>query len=133
MPKLHSQSLAHLGHLDALDGEAPDLGIGAPAVPPLVPRNPEIRHGRQRAVQPRLLPLAIGEPAVRSADSEVEGEVELLVERRDIVARVDPGVVEAHNVARGAVRVGSGELAALPEGLLVESERDDLGDTAVNV
>jgi hypothetical protein len=79
------------------------------------------------------LTLTVGEPAVRGADREVDGEVKLLVERRDIVARVDPRVGQADNVARGVVGVCGGEVAALPEGLLVEAEGDDLGYAAVDV
>ena len=56
-----------------------------------------------------------------------------LVKRRVVGLRVSPWVLELDDVAGCGVCDGVGEFPFLPERLLVESERNDLGDLRVDV
>lgn len=84
----------------------------------------------ERAVQPRLVPHAVGEPATGAAHGDVHDEVERLVERRHVRRAVDP------RVGRGDVRRPvldrRGEVAALEEGL-VEAQLEHVVEARVDV
>jgi hypothetical protein len=105
----------------------PHCAIILPSRQPLILRLPEVKLSPRAAVNPRLTALAILEPAVCRADSQVEHEVEVLVERRRVALGVRPGIVETR-----AVGVGEREVAVLEEGL-VEVRVHDLQQARVDV
>lgn len=94
---------------------------------PLIPRIPEVSLGGSAAINPRLSASTIFEPTVVSTNSDVQDEVEFLVEGSLFAASLGPAVDQA-----SAVAVRKRELSTLPEGL-VEVRVEDLEEDAVDV
>ena len=88
---------------------------------------PEVLLGSLRAIEPRLVRLAILKPTVSSTNSDVDDEVEVLVKGRGVAASCSPGVIQA-----GTVAVSKGEVAVLEE-WLVKVGIHDLEKTSVDV
>jgi hypothetical protein len=94
---------------------------------PLLSRLPEVALSRRTCINPGLSRLSVCKPSVCTTDGDVQNEVELLVERRDIAAGLAPWILQA-----GSVAIRERELAVGPEGL-VEVRVHDLEETGVDV
>ena len=106
-----------LPHLHALDSHLSvgslGLGILLPGLRPFIPVVPERYTGVGAAVNPRLVIFAVFEPAVAASNSDVENEVERLVEWGRRATIISPGVDVG-----SAVGHGQGEIATSPERFL---------------
>jgi hypothetical protein len=113
-----------LPHLDTLDLH---LAVLLPCRVPLLLSLPEVLLGSLRAIEPRLVRLAVLKPTVSSTNSDVDDEVEVLVKGRGVAASRSPGVIQTRTVA-----VSKGEVAVL-EKWLVKVRVHDLKKTSVDV
>jgi len=112
-----------LPHLDALDLELTTL---LPSWVPGVPGIPELERSVGGSVDPRLASDVVLEPTIGTTNSDVEDEVEVLVERSR-VGTAGPWVLERSTVAGGRWEVTFG-----PE-WLVEVDVHDLEKAGVDV
>lgn len=85
---------------------------------PLVPGLPKLQIPRRPILHPRFLAHIIRK--VAPSDRHIQNEVEVLVKRRGVPARLCPRIVKVRSVGGGG-----GEVAAAPEGL-VEGRVEDL-------
>jgi len=113
-----------LVHLHTLDDH---LTVLLPGGVPLVASIPELLSGEATAISPRLARSTVLEPTIGTTDSDVENEVEVLVEGSVVLASSSPRVHES-----GTVTVANGESTLLPE-RLVEVDVHDLEKTRVDV
>lgn len=113
-----------LPHLDTLDGH---LSVLLPCGQPLLAGVPEVTLGSWAGVNPWLALNTVLEPTVGATNSDVEDEVEILVEGSGVYASLAPWVDET-----SAVGVRDREVALLPE-WLVEVDVHDLKETSVDV
>ena len=84
-----------------------------PSGRPLLSHLPEVALGRRASIDPRLSRLSVCKPSICTTDGDVQNEIELLVERRDVAIGLAPWVLQA-----GSVTVREGELAVRPEGFI---------------
>jgi len=106
-------------HLYTLDRE-PSLVSFSPSRQPVGHAIEKFLGRRRTLVSPRLVSDALGEESIGAADGDVQNQVERLVERRVVLARLRPWVVQCRVVQELLT-----ETAAIPHGL-VESEEEDL-------
>ena len=107
-----------------------DRKLGLVSLPgriPLIFSRQEILGRSLRLVHPRLAGRAILEPPVGASNSQIDDEVEFLIEGCVQVGVVDPRIGES-----GAVGVGQRELSTIPE-VLVERIVEDLQKASVYV
>jgi len=107
-----------LVHLHALDSHSPGITL-TPGRQPELARIPELLRCSQTSVTPWLVPNAVLEEAVGTADGNIEDQIELLVEWSVAHACLGPRVEES-----GLVRLVRAKVAAVPHGLRASSELD---------
>lgn len=87
-----------LPHLDTLHLHIP---LSLPSRIPLITSLPKLPLSIRTSIYPRFVRLAVFEPVVRSTDSDIQHQVEVLIERRVIFLGFCPWVEETRSVAGG--------------------------------
>jgi hypothetical protein len=102
-----------------------------PGLVPLVGGVVEVEGSGGGGVDPRLASDSVREPSVGASDGDVHDEVERSVERRRVVVRLEPGVLERDLL--GSVLDDGREVSSVPEALLLVIDVEDLVDSRVDV
>ena len=113
-----------LPHLDAFDNH---LSIILPCRVPVPLCVPEITSCGWTLINPRLPAQSVLEPAIGTANRNVQDEIEVLVKGRRVIACLTPWVDQPRSI-----RVGQREIPPLPE-WLVEVCVQDLQQAGVDV